>query len=158
MFHMNRRCFVMFWLIDWLICISLMWRINMWFLQDFILLHHLECMQLIKPLLIMEHFSISTGELCGFCPSNTWPMNHRWVVATQPEGGIQLEYSCYNRSLDVGHCVGNRTLVKTPKIQDERMDARRVAKTGGGVPFLGQNHLVIKFLTYCKTAWLLPQE
>lgn len=104
----------------------------------------------------MEHFSISTGELCGFLSIKH--LTHESPSgATQPEGGIQLEYSCYNRSLDVGHCVGNRTLVKTPKIQDERMDARNIAKRGG-VPCLGQNHLVIQFLTYCKTAWLLPQE
>ena len=28
----------------------------------------------------------------------------------RPGGGIQLEYSCYSGSLDVGHCVGNCAL------------------------------------------------
>ena len=129
---MNRRCFVIFWLID--VCISLMWRISMWFLHILTGFHPSSpprIIQLIKPLLIMEHFSISTGELCGFLSIKH--LTHESPSgATQPEGGIQLEYSCYNRSLDVGHCVGNRTLVKTPKIQDERIFATAGLRKGGG--------------------------
>ena len=53
----------------------------------------------------MEHFSISTGELCGFCPSNTWPMNHQ-VVQRNRKVGSSLNTAATIEALMLGIVLG----------------------------------------------------